>query len=60
MSHIERQLLKAGAILLRSTKHKIYELQGRRFTLSHGNKANNSRDRHKPTLHFLNKIKAGQ
>ena len=60
MSNIEQQLIRAGAVLVKCNRHKVYEVQGRRFTLSHSHKANDTRDRHKPMLHFLNKIKAGQ
>ena len=60
MSDMEQQLIRAGAVLIKSNRHKVYEISGRRFTISHGNKANDNRDRHKPMLHFLNKLKAGQ
>lgn len=36
MSTIERALIRAGGVLIRAGKHKLYELRGERFALSHG------------------------
>lgn len=60
MSESERQLIALGAVLIKTGKHKIYEIQGRRFTISHSKKANDNRDRRKPMLHFLRKLAANK
>lgn len=56
MSDVEKQLRRAGGVLVKSGRHKVYEVDGRRFTISHG-RAGNDRDRHKPMLRFLRERK---
>ncbi len=36
MSDLEKMLKKCGAVLVKIGKHKIYELNGKRYTLHHG------------------------
>lgn len=55
MSDIEKMLLRAGGVLVKVGRHKVYEVDGRRFTISLGSGRCNERDRHKPMIHFLRK-----
>lgn len=57
MSNIEKMLLDAGAKLIKIGRHKVYEVMGRRFTISHGTGRANNRDRHKPMIRFLRNLK---
>lgn len=56
MSNLEKKLKQAGAVLIDCNRHKVYEIAGRQFTLSHGNKENR-KDRGKPALRFLENLK---
>ncbi len=55
MNRTEQRLKAAGAVLIRINKHRIYELNGERFTLSHSKKGQD-RDRMKPLERLLDRI----
>lgn len=58
MDKLEQRLKAAGAVLVRKGgKHKLYELAGRRFTLSYGAKGKAEKhDYMKPVKHLLEKL----
>lgn len=52
MRDVERKLLDAGAVLVKENRHRFYELDGRRFTVSRGTRGTN-RGRYKQIMTFL-------